>query len=697
MLVCFNYGMKAKTIVVSHVVSAHPQLEKTFTGTPKLEFGDDFLAIQGDCEGTPLEGVACVRQSSGRWLESKVPAELRRVWQPLTWVPRHDGSLALLAFARDVPSPRKVALIDLATGSATAWDVPLDELPQLAVPDFQRSRLRVLRDGSLRGFTSVGSISVDPRGHVRQGRKFESLASAGEYALAPEDGGRLWQTRDLGEHWQEVEPPPDSPPREAATSGPDTPPRSAGLEPNPKFQCSLLGCVFEHRSEVGAWLRLGWPDDPPHRPEAKLSAAVATPTTLAPPAKPAIARALPQLTCVARDAAQLPVKLDVRHRSSPTSSPLRWVDVFAGQRKLAQRGAQSYLNVDYRDAFETEGYVTFGLRGVLHLGAPGLDLQPLRERHSPLEALFVEPLDPSARLQHAHGSLRPIERNGQKATPTVPGAPAPKRRPPAEDFNPEQGRARPLLSPQPGHSAGVLLLNGGLSFWASSTGPIEPLPPDCAAENGYVDGRGKLFVSCASPGGATRILQADDGSTRLQLHAAAHVRIKPTLGTAYYAPGALPFVNPDAIAVGGDGKLRILRLPPGSDPPTADNPAWLVADDTAPLELAPWSTLQVASSAACAGGDGFRAVIQTQQPWLGLDGANSRSPMTALVRWSTERVCLEAVELGYRNIPTDGSQQPLTVVAVARFVGSDAGHAFVGNEASAQVRVSASCELRNSE
>jgi hypothetical protein len=183
----------------------------------------------------------------------------------------------------------------------------------------------------------------------------------------------------------------------------------------------------------------------------------------------------------------------------------------------------------------------------------------------------------------------------------------------------------------------------------------------------------------------------------LQLHAAAHVRIKPTLGTAYYAPGALPFVNPDAIAVGGDGKLRILRLPPGSDPPTADNPAWLVADDTAPLELAPWSTLQVASSAACAGGDGFRAVIQTQQPWLGLDGANSRSPMTALVRWSTERVCLEAVELGYRNIPTDGSQQPLTVVAVARFVGSDAGHAFVGNEASAQVRVSASCELRNSE
>ena len=280
----------------------------------------------------------------------------------------------------------------------------------------------------------------------------------------------------------------------------------------------------------------------------------------------------------------------------------------------------------------------------------------------------------------------------------VPGAPAPKRRRPAEDLNPEQGSARPVLSTRPGHGAGVLLLNGGLSFWASGTGRIEPLPPDCATENGYVDGRGKLFVSCGSPGGATRILQADDGSTRLQLHAAAHFRIKRTLGTTYYAPGALPFVNPDAIAVGADGKLRVLRLPPGSAPPTADNPAWLLADDTAPLELAPWSTLQVASSAACAGGDGFRAVIQTHRPWLRLDGASSHlSAMTALVRWSTERVCLEAVELGYRTIPTADSQPSLTVLAVARFVGRDAGYAFVGNEASAQVRVSASCELRTSE
>jgi hypothetical protein len=697
-LICFDYAMKAKTIVVSHVLSTQPQIEKTFTGTQKFEFGDDVLGIQGNCDETPLEGAACVRQSSGIWLAVNVPAELLRVWQPLTWVPRFDGSLALLAFERDVPSPRKVALIDLASGSATAWDVPLDELPQLLAPDFQRSRLQVLRDGTLRGFTSAGSLSVDPRGHVRQGRKFASLASAGEYALARDDGGRFWQTSDLGEHWQEVEPPPDSPPREAAARGPDTPPRPAGLEPDPKLQCSLLGCVIEHRSGVGAWLRLGWPEDPPRTPEAQLSAAPAAPTTLAPPAKAATARALPQLSCVARGAAQLPVKLTVQQRSSPKSSALRWVDVFAGQRKLAQRGAHPYLNVAYRDAFETESFLTFGLRGVLHLGAPGLDLQPLRERRSPLEALFVEPLDPSARVQHAHGSLGPIERNGQKATPTLPGAPAPKRRPPAKDFNPEQGSARPVLSTQPGHSAGVLLLNGEVSFWAASTGQIEPLPSDCAAENGYVDGRGMLFVSCGSPGAATRVLQADDGSTRLQLHPAAHFRIKRTLGTTYLAPGTSPFVNPDAIAVGGDGKLRVLRLPPGSDPPTADNPAWLLADDTAPLELAPWSTLQVASSAACAGGGGFRAVIQTQRPWVRLDGASARrSAMTALVRWSTERVCLEALELGYRSIPADGSQQPLTVLAVARFVGPDAGYAFVGNEASTQVRVSASCELRNSE
>jgi hypothetical protein len=60
-------------------------------------------------------------------------------------------------------------------------------------------------------------------------------------------------------------------------------------------------------------------------------------------------------------------------------------------------------------------------------------------------------------------------------------------------------------------------------------------------------------------------------------------------------------------------------------------------------------------------------------------------------------VCLEAVELGYRTIPSDGSPQPLKVLVVARFVGPDAGYAFVGSEAAARVRVSANCELRNSE
>src|SRR5450631_1031894 len=95
------------------------------------------------------------------------------------------------------------------------------------------------------------------------------------------------------------------------------------------------------------------------------------------------------------------------------------------------------------------------------------------------------------------------------------------------------------------------------------------------------------------------------------------------------------------------------RLPPGDEPPTTDNPAWLLSDDAAPVELAPWSSLEVATSPACADKSGYRAIVQTGKSWLSVDGASGFRPqtgMTALVRWSTERVCLEAVEVGFSEL-----------------------------------------------
>jgi hypothetical protein len=59
--------------------------------------------------------------------------------------------------------------------------------------------------------------------------------------------------------------------------------------------------------------------------------------------------------------------------------------------------------------------------------------------------------------------------------------------------------------------------------------------------------------------------------------------------------------------------------------------------------MAPWSTLQLATSPAYArGDDGVRALVQTPTAWGNVAGSGSfhiTPGMSALVRWSRDRVC----------------------------------------------------------
>jgi hypothetical protein len=119
-----------------------------------------------------------------------------------------------------------------------------------------------------------------------------------------------------------------------------------------------------------------------------------------------------------------------------------------------------------------------------------------------------------------------------------------------------------------------------------------------------------------------------------------------------------------------------------------------------PVELAPWSTVELASSPACASGDGYRAVVQTPAPWVDVEGAAFkfvRPGMAAVVRWSTERVCLEAIEAGFRMEEGSGvgfeGDLPVYVMVVARFVGDGAGAGVVGTGAEERIRQPARCEL----
>ncbi|HEY3254319.1 MAG TPA: hypothetical protein VGJ91_10235 [Polyangiaceae bacterium] len=693
LVVCVNYAHDQTATVISHALGAAPVSEKTFVGAPRFMTGRA-LTVLSSCAGVQAEGAACVRRSGGAWADVKASADVLKMWQPLYWLPRESGGVDLLVSERPgrVGEP-KVALLDPATNRLTVWDTTLAQITPSQASRREPS-LSVLADGSVRGFVKFGTIAVDPRGHVTVGaRTFASVSSAGAHALARDRNEHLWQTSDYGEHWLEIEPPPFDAAPEGMAAKED--PRPSGRATH--IDCSLTGCALEHSSGTGSWLRLGWPEDPAREPAgasppAARVSGVPPRITAALPGSPA--PALPQLRCRARIGGPL-------HPTTPVQPPpeasSEWLQVLAGKRALARRPPHTLINLAYRDVFSLEELsLGYGLRAAVHLdAAEGTALSELSVKKTPLDLLFVEPFDPSGSVHQMRA--RPPDWLSLDAPSARAGAPQPANPGPSEE--PELakfgGSARPLLSSDPGRAGGLLLVNGALSLWASSTGKVQRLRRGCVAVSGYVDARGQRFVACKERNASTRLEALGTPPHEfLRAPAAAHFRERTSPGLTFLAPGEPVFLNPDAIAVGRDGTLRILRLPPGASPPTSDNPAWLLSADDAPLELAPWSTLELASSSVCTGGDGYRAIVQTGATWLELPGATSEGTagMTALVRWSAERVCLEAVEVGFSSLKLSEKQR-MQVSAVARFVGAQSGAAFVGTEGSAALREPASCEL----
>src|SRR6478736_1835936 len=337
---------------------------------------------------------------------------------------------------------------------------------------------------------------------------------------------------------------------------------------------------------------------------------------------------------------------------------------------------------------------------------------PLRVKtlpSAPPSAQFVEPFDPQGRVQRF----------------IVPKSPSPSDRFDRFDRFDRYSESfqRAVLSTEVGHAGGVLWRGGSetLTLFISNTGQALPIHPECPASGGYVDARGKRFLGCDEENAAGFVEDLAAPKQPLFRAPAAMFFRESAPGMRFFAPGESLFANPDPIAVGRDGKPSILRLPPGDEPPTSDNPAWILSKDAAPVELAPWSTLELATSPACAGNDGYRAIVQNVvKPWFEISGGSElrNASMTALVRWNSERVCLEAVELGFTSLAREGASPnavaptapmsvrssmlraapraalaPLLVSAVARFAGAQPGAAFVGTEGTARVREPANCEL----
>ncbi|HXK18416.1 MAG TPA: hypothetical protein VNG33_11470, partial [Polyangiaceae bacterium] len=108
-----------------------------------------------------------------------------------------------------------------------------------------------------------------------------------------------------------------------------------------------------------------------------------------------------------------------------------------------------------------------------------------------------------------------------------------------------------------------------------------------------------------------------------------------------------------------------------------------------------WSSLLPASDPLCAKTGGFRAVIQSSRSWLDLAPAatplDEASNMSALVRWSAERVCLEAVELEADSFVVGDDALPTRVVAT---FGPKPAAARLGSVQGTQLFQPLTCALR---
>jgi hypothetical protein len=715
--VCYQFSVKKPLMtVISHVLGPTPLTEKTFEGaTLPTVYGAGLLVMSADCNGAASSSVACARRSGGNWTQydaqlamdatanSPPPGPLAAVLQhlPVTWVPREDGGVTALATKRPVKPGEefRVARFDPPSGTPVFFDKVIAAL--------EHYRWVVGRDGTLHGFGLTSSIAVDARGHVETGtREFKSLAAADpSHALATDDARRLWQTVDGGTHWIEVAPPPGR----SDTS--ETP----GAVPT---QCSLVGCVLS--ATGGSWLRTGWPEDPPARKEDAATAArdasqavrdaganAPTPAAEVVSAAPPIAPppVLPRLRC------KLPA--EPRAAAPPPAGPYLENEepkaFFGGRRLLDQRGAQVSVNLFYRDQYTGAGdaigqqSIGMGLRAVAHFPSSNrstFDLAQLIADKAAVDALYVEPFDPTGAIVHANSSFASwAQATGRLALPKGTAAGNEMIRLSAgADLG-----ARPVLSSRPGHTNGVLLGRDALVMWVDPTGAVHPVAAlqGRAIYGGYADAHGKLLVASESSAGGAVVTEADTGVVRLRVPDT--LPFYPMLRSRASAYPELPrqvFANPDAVAVAPDGSIGILRVPSGVEPSTEDDPALFLTAAAPPVALAPWSKLEVASSPACTRDRaGYRAVVQTGLPWVTVEGSPGfpfRTPgMSAIVRWGKDRVCLEAVEVGYKEIedPSSGPPYGLKVMAVARFVGTGAGAGLVGTSREATVRQPVTCTL----
>lgn len=659
------------SVVLSDVFGEHPQTQAKFASDVRLDFAAGALVASARCDGTVSPGAVCVGGADGRLRDFDVSAHLAKLAQPSASPPSqaqteppsksHAGSVVGPSIVRWVPKigggavavidGASPGLLDAQTGNFVAVSpeaVRLATEPTRGSEHWLGLDWVALADGSVRGWLSNGVLAID-----RDGRRepsvyeFQYLSGAGAHALAFDRGQRVFQSSDWGVTWVETMAPPGF-----ALGG------KSSIAP----RCSQVGC------SLGPWLRVGW--------EAEVPAArVRTSRIVSPP--PRVPREpLPLLNCNQLGAPNIKEQLP----AEPNSRLLFGVNPASLAREQDHEATFSWSTVHPLNGAGAPQ----GLRASFAIRTPPESTPlPLPANWpgyaTPARIFFVAPFDPNGRVQSAALSWRTLNEAARAA-----GADAPS----FEAVLADELVSVPVLGLEPGEAQGLVLaervptwVRGGGRNVALSVGNADDQVTWLSAVQRT---QNKLVVLGGHIDGTLDVVEFTAGRAR---------RLFQIPGSAHYPS------NSDALAIGEQGALAVLRTASGSEPATSVDPAVLLHEDGNVSVLAPWSRLFLADAPECKPvASDYRAVLQTSRAWLQLIDASEpvseevlQRGMFAMLRGNAERLCLEGVELAAPAVERLESSNETRLTA--RFVGRERGAARLGFAPGFEFRQGLSCRL----
>lgn len=715
LFVCAASGRSA--IVAGALGDGGPRVERSFAADGPFFAGDDgVLIFGGTCDGGKAERTACVREARGAWYEVGIEADAdagsdagiearkdagasgdaradagagadprkkagvvaaRKPGAPsaraaaegsaLRWIPR-AGRRPIAVLAGAPPS-----LFDPAIGATRALHAEsADGLTRVLASLSQREQGRIVDrrwsagdDGTLRGWLEHGqTAAISAEGEItRSIFHYDRAQTAGPAAFASDREGRAFQSLDRGVTWGEVASP---------------------LRVKRTFEiraCSAVGC------DLGTWARIGWDAT---RPDPRPAPAELPPV-------PTLARApLREIVCSPSGGERL---------AALSRNPVFGDDAFGfGARHVdISRSEPNGLAITYDRAFFTRGPQNGAvsrsaddpraLRALVH--GYHADFVPPEVPRSPLDGItvlgprrtpdayrrdvdFLEAFEPAGALRTTSLDARALVPFATAAQVTLaqmfaPEGPTVEAVVPIVPLDPAApGGVVISLAMDGAHLLGVARAAGGGGAARGNAGAAaaNAAPSKIALKlAGSYAGEGTPVSAIETARGIAVLVEGSDGSLVLDVSAAGVGRLHrlPAPPDNMFPP------NADALAVGPRGALAIVRLASGATPPSAADPAVLIPLGGGPrVALAAWSTLLPADDPACRNdAAGYRAAITTMAPWLAVRGARfNASPagaMSARVRWSRSRVCLEAIEIPEGLTTVRGGDEVETEI-VARFV-----------------------------